>query len=192
MKIIYLDQNKWIDVAKAFHGRAVDPDLRAAFVLVEKLSRRGAAVFPLSAVHYMETAKISDHGRRKRLGTAMWEISRGHTMASYREIVRFELESELARRFPGVAPRDFELVSRGVAHAFGEVYTYRIPDELRKKLPPEAIEGLEREGQEVLEKAVITGEGPGNTRMPSLAFNQPNESFVSKPTHKPWALPHFW
>lgn len=45
-------------------------------------------------------------------------------------------------------------------------------------LPSEAIGGFEREGQEVLEKSAITGEGPGNIRMPSLAFNQPNESFV--------------
>lgn len=107
MRVIYLDQNKWIDVARAFHGKARDAELEVAFAVVEKLSRRGAAVFPLSWVHYLETAKSTNHERRKRLGTAMWEISRGHTMASYRKIVRFELEWALAKRFPGVVPRDF-------------------------------------------------------------------------------------
>lgn len=113
MKVVYLDQNKWIDVARAFHGKAVDTDLKAAFADIRRFSQREAAVFPLSWVHYLETAKNKNHERRKRLGTAMWELSRGHTMASYRAIVRFELESALAKRFPGVVPRDFRLVSRG-------------------------------------------------------------------------------
>lgn len=177
MKVVYLDQNKWIDVARAFHGKAVDTDLKAAFADIRRFSQREAAVFPLSWVHYLETAKNKNHERRKRLGTAMWELSRGHTMASYRAIVRFELESALAKRFPGVVPRDFRLVSRGVAYAFDERYDYRIPEELRRRLPAGAVEGLEGELQKVLEKAVITGEGPGGIRMPSPNFTQPNESF---------------
>jgi hypothetical protein len=107
----------------------------------------------------------------------MWEISRGHTMASYGAIVRFELESALAKRFPGVIPRDFRLVSKGIAYAFDERYEYRIPEELRRTLPNGTAEALEGELQKVLEKAVITGEGPGDIRMPSPKFTRPNESF---------------
>lgn len=177
MKVVYLDQNKWIDVARAFHGKVDDPALKAAFADVRELSGQGAVAFPLSAVHYMETAKITNHQRRKRLGTAMWEISGGRTMASHREIVRYELESALARRFPSVTPRDFSLLSRGVAYAFDEQYSYRIPDEYRNKLPAGVAAEWESELQDVLEKAVITGEGPGGIRMPSPDFRQPNMSF---------------
>jgi hypothetical protein len=177
VKVVYLDQNKWIDVARAFHGKASDAALKAAFEDVQRISQQGAAVFPLSWVHYLETAKSTNHERRKRLGTVMWELSRGHTMASYGAIVRFELELVFAKRFPGVVPRDFRLVSRGVAYAFGERYDYRIPEEVRRRLPAGTVERLEGELQKVLEKAVITGEGPGGIRMPSPNFTRPNESF---------------
>jgi hypothetical protein len=98
-------------------------------------------------------------------------------MASYRQIVRYELESALARRFPSVTPRDFSLLSRGVAYAFDEQYSYRIPNEYRKRLPAGVAEVWESELQDVLEKAVITGEGPGGIVMPSPNFKQPNQSF---------------
>lgn len=178
MRVIYLDQNKWIDVARAFHGKARDADLEAAFTVIEKLSRRGAAVFPLSWVHYLETAKSTNHERRKRLGTAMWEISRGHTLASLRKVARFEVETALARRFSRVNPRDFQLVSKGHEHAFDAGYAYRIPEEYRGRLPAGIDEeALEGGLQTVLEKAAITGEGLGGIRMPSPNHNQPNESF---------------
>jgi hypothetical protein len=48
VRVIYLDQNKWIDVARAFHSKTQDAELEAAFAVVERLSRRGAVVFPLS------------------------------------------------------------------------------------------------------------------------------------------------
>ena len=178
MRVIYLDQNKWIDVARAFHGKAQDAELKAACAVVEKLSRRMAAIFPLSWVHYVETAKITNHEQRTRLGTAMWEISRGHTLASLRKVARFEVETALARRFPHVTPRDFQLVSKGHAHAFDARYAYRIPEEYRGRLPAGmSEEALERELQRVLEKAAITGEGPGGIRTPSPDYNQPNSSF---------------
>lgn len=135
MKVVYLDQNKWIDVARAFHGKAGDAGLKAAFADIEGISQQGAAVFPLSWVHYLETAKSTNHERRKRLGTAMWEVSGGHTLASLRKVARFEAETALAERFPRVTPREFQLVSKGHAHAFDAGYDYRIPDEYRGKFP---------------------------------------------------------
>lgn len=178
MKVVYLDQNKWIDVARAFNGKARDADLRAAFADLQRLSQQGTIVLPLSWVHYLETAKSTNYERRKRLGTAMWEVSRGHTLASLRKVARFEVESALARRFPHVTPRDFRLVSKGYAHALDADFTYHIPEEYRGRLPTYIDEeALEGELQMVLEKAAITGEGPGSIRMPSPTHNQPNESF---------------
>lgn len=178
MKVVYLDQNKWIDVARAFHGKARDTGLKAAFADIRKVSQQGEAVFPLSWVHYFETAKATDHERRKRLGTAMWEVSGGHTLASVRKMARFEAETALASRFPRVTPRDFRLVSKGYAHAFDTTFTYRIPDEYRGKLLAGINEeALEEMIQVELEKASITGEGPGGIRMPSSSHNQFNERF---------------
>lgn len=39
----------------------------------------GEAIFPLSAVHYMETIKHRNMERRARLGAVMWQLSGGHT-----------------------------------------------------------------------------------------------------------------
>ena len=55
-------------------------------------------------MHYLETAKRTNHQRRKRLGTAMREVSRGYTLASLRKGARFEVETALDRRFPA-SPR---------------------------------------------------------------------------------------
>lgn len=184
--MVYLDQNKWIEIARVFHGKTNDPTLKATLYSIQNLSRQGAAVFPLSSVHYMETAKSTNHDRRKRLGTVMWEISRGHTIAPHGEIIRFELESALARLFPDVTPRDFELISKGYAHAFNVEHAYKVPEELRRALPATVIEVFEKEGQTVLEKATITGDGPDGKRMPSLNFNQPNELFVQHLTTLPY------
>lgn len=178
LKVVYLDQNKWIEIARVFHRKTNDPTVKAAFDSIQELSRQGAAIFPLSSVHYMETAKSTNHDRRKRLGTVMWEISCGHTIASHSEIIRFELESALIRRFPHITPRGFELISKGYAHAFNVEHAYKVPEELRRNLPASVIEAFEKEGQTVLEEAAITGEGPDGTRMPSLNFNQSNKLFV--------------
>src|SRR5713226_5709929 len=91
MKTVYLDQNKWIDLARAFHGKDSEPRLNRALDFVRDASRQGSISVPLSAVHYMETAKIGNRARRARLGVVMWELSCGYTLASYNDVSCHEL-----------------------------------------------------------------------------------------------------
>lgn len=177
MAVVYFDQNKWIELARVFHGKESAPDLQEIFEIVQTRSRRGDVIFPLSGVHYMETAKIRDPGRRSALGTVMWEISRGNTLASYRRIICHELEVALSRRFEGVTPGQFRLVSKGFSHALGIEYSYRLPNQYRGSLPREVIEALESEFQKALEKAVITGEGPRGLTMPPFRHTEYNRQF---------------
>lgn len=119
--IIYLDQNKWIELAKMFHGK--DNSLRAKRIVraMDAVCAAGHATVPLSAIHYMETSRISNEGRKVRLGATMWRFSRGRTIAGYPTVVRHELEVALAMQFPNVVPCELQLLGSGHAHAFGEV-----------------------------------------------------------------------
>lgn len=138
--IVYLDQNKWIELSRIVYGRDSSPGA-SAFVSEVRAAITSGLVLPLSATHYMEFASISNDGRRERLGEVMWEFSRGMTLISYREIVRRELEIGLSTVFPSIKPRIFNLIGRGVAHAFGEDFEYSLPKAL----------------DELFEKSIFTG-----------------------------------
>lgn len=116
--LIYLDQNKWIEIAKVIHGK--DKTARGARILsaFEEVLEAGRATFPLSSLHYIETSRISNVDRKVRLGSAMWRLSRGSTLLGYQAIVRHELEVALAKHLPQISPRDITLLGYGHAHAF--------------------------------------------------------------------------
>lgn len=116
--IIYLDQNKWIELAKMVHGK--DKSARAKRVLCdfEAANAGRHAEFPLSSFHYIETSRISNVDRKVRLGSVMWHFSRGMTIIGYPAIVRNEVESALAKYFPQITAGRISILGRGHAHAF--------------------------------------------------------------------------
>jgi hypothetical protein len=178
MRIIYLDQNKWIELARVHHGRISDPELAAVLSNAHRAVASGDVVFPLSATHYMELGRIKDPGRRNRLGTVMWELSAGATFASYRAILIHELEIALRNRYPQVAPGEFHLIGKGVAHAFGQPHRqYRVPEASRSQIDPRLLHRFEALAQEELEKAAITGTGPGGIVMSPFLDRSHNETF---------------
>lgn len=116
--IVYLDQNKWIELARMFHGK--DMSSRASRVLRDFNAARAVArvKLPLSSVHYIETSRVSNVDRKVRLGAAMWYFSRGETLLGYQAIVRYELEVALAGHLPQVNPGSINIMGNGHAHAF--------------------------------------------------------------------------
>jgi len=117
--IVYLDQNKWIELAKMAHGK--DKSIRAKRVLrnFEAASDGGHVDIPLSSFHYIETSRISNVNRKIRLGAVMWHFSKGTTIIGYAAVVRHELEVALAKHFPQVTPGRIAILGRGHSHAFG-------------------------------------------------------------------------
>ena len=103
--VIYLDQNKWIELARVFHGK--DAGARATSLLgrFEEAVNEGRVTFPLASVHYGELSRVSNAGRKARLGVAMWHFSKGVTLIGYPEVVRYELEVALSAHLPEVVPR---------------------------------------------------------------------------------------
>jgi hypothetical protein len=118
LMIVYLDQNKWIELARMLHGR--DTSSKASGVLrdLEAAKIEGRATFPLSSFHYIETSRVSNVDRKVRLGAAMWHFSRGITIIGYQAIVRHELEVALSKHLPQVNPGGIRILGKGHAHAF--------------------------------------------------------------------------
>lgn len=117
--IIYLDQNKWIELARIING--IDKSERAAALVQEiNIALSVGYIFPLSAIHIMEFSRIKDAGRRSRLGKVMWQFSQGFTLAPQREIVSREIEVAFSQMGFNVNPRELKLIGRGIPHAFAE------------------------------------------------------------------------
>lgn len=178
MKAVYLDQNKWIDLAKVFYRKTGDPGLLEALrVVLIALDRD--VVFPLSAVHYIETSKIADRARRERLGAFMWAVSRGRTFVDTERLVRNEVEKALSRRVSRISPRPFRLISTGVGHAFGKKpLSFRVREPLRSALSSDRLKELKRYGRQELERAVIVGKGPGGIMLSRFEHTRYNYDFM--------------
>lgn len=116
--IIYLDQNKWIELAKMVHGKDTSPRAKRVLRDFEAVCDRGLVQLPLSSLHYIETSRISNIGRKVRLGTVMWRFSRGITIIGYPAVIRTELERALAKYFPQITVGSISVLGRGHAHAF--------------------------------------------------------------------------
>jgi hypothetical protein len=119
LTVVYLDQNKWIELARIKNGK--DSSDRARQLLIEiDEARQCGFVFPLSAIHIMEFARIRDNKRRARLGKVMWEYSGGVTTTPLSKLLLWELEVAFANKGYPVNPEKPSYLGRGIPHAFGE------------------------------------------------------------------------
>lgn len=160
--IVYLDQNKWIELARIYHGK--DKTQRSISLLKEiDASIDLGYIFPLSAIHYLEFSRISNPKRRARLGEVMWKYSKGKTLISSREIVEKEVEHALKIFFPSVNERSISIVGNGMEHAFGEKWDMQLPNSLNDSV----------------EKAMLTGINNLNIEPISFSSNEHRENFTS-------------
>ncbi len=154
---VYLDQNKWVDLARAETGHRLGD--RYSDLLA--IARRGVATrlvsFPLSMVHYMETLGTRSGRRRQDVGGIMAELSQMVTMASSDRVLPGEIDRALRDRWGHPTDlREIAIFGHGVGHAFGsEEYRYHVPEE--SKLDPETKAMIEVRFQQVLEESVIRG-----------------------------------
>lgn len=79
-KVIYLDQNKWIDLARAIIEPEEFPQFVEASKLVKEKAENGEWIFPISMIHFMETLARQDIGSRTRLAEVMASISNNHSI----------------------------------------------------------------------------------------------------------------
>jgi hypothetical protein len=167
MRTIYLDQNKWIELAKMLQGSSEGSELAQLWSRAVAAADAGSVCFPLSAIHYMELARVSNPKRRKDVGEVLWRLSGGQTIASHRTIVEHEIETALAFDHPQIQPRAFELVSKGIALAFGMTpLQVALPKPLRERLPENAWGAAQEAFDLAVERSHLTGVGPGGECAP--------------------------
>lgn len=142
--IVYLDQNKWIELARIVNGRETSERAKVILYALDAAIESGC-ILPLSAMHYMETARISNVERKARLGAVMWKYSKGSSLASYPYVVRYEIEVALSKHFANVKPSGlFTLLGHGVSHAFGENRTSNFSPEIEDEIERSMLTGNSR------------------------------------------------
>ncbi len=188
--VIYLDQNKWIQVAQSIHGlhAAAETELAASRHLVD-LARADKVILPLSSGHWIETSSTYSQ-RRTRLAAAMVGMSRGWIMRDPL-LVR---SLELGKMFDNVrrgtfAPLDEPVFTLDCRHFHAEPSEPYQPND--PSLPAEMVRLIDTliGAQAVL--AVLL-EDERNNRETALAtrWARLHESFANHLATEPATRPH--
>jgi hypothetical protein len=122
VRLVYLDLNHWIALAKAARGHTDGQRHVEALGALRAASSRGDVVLPLSASHYMEMSGIRNERHRVDVAAVMEELSGFATLLDRTIVMRLEIEAALDRIRPRPQPyAQVRLVGHGVGHAFGMV-----------------------------------------------------------------------
>jgi len=193
MRIVYLDQNKWIELAQASLGRSKSQHLREVLEILRGARDLNLACFPVAFSHYIETHKHRNPERRASLAAFMRDMSGGLTIAAYPHLIRYEIDAALYKRFPGRVTPDhlasLNLLGKGLSHAAG------IP-RFRLVLPDADLTGdqaklwrlIKAQIEDIYEEDMLSGtsrftgeEAPrADLSAPELAFKQHLDQLASR------------
>lgn len=155
---VYLDQNKWIELARAHYGRREHSARRLAVRAIETAAEHDNIIAPLSFGHYIETGKNRNESGRLKLAQLMYVVSKGRTIAEYNVILRHEMQVALGQLFPGRVRVDpFAFIGYGVAHMMNKPAYVEPPAWLRNAVPPKDLERLRHEFQEEFDRSTLSG-----------------------------------
>jgi hypothetical protein len=131
---VYLDENKWIDLARAVSGHPEGEKFKTAAMMVAAAVGRGEASFPLSAGHMFETWKQKSGRRRREVATTMLTISKNHAIAPHCELIPGEIDRALRSRFGRpINCLPLQPFGKGIKHRSGQ-YAPPITDGLRARV----------------------------------------------------------
>lgn len=88
---IYLDQNKWVDIARAYHGREDGNQYENVKNLILKNSHSDKWKFPVSVVHLLETFSRKEADSRIKLSEVITKVSSRLSILPYFDIEEDEL-----------------------------------------------------------------------------------------------------
>jgi hypothetical protein len=97
-KIVYLDQNAWVALARGSWDKSEFPREHAALTKVVESVRSNEILVPLSFANIYETAKINDPVRRATMARAQSLISRGRVFRGRRRILTETLAAYIAEK----------------------------------------------------------------------------------------------
>lgn len=114
---IYLDQNKWVDLARAATGHPRGRQFADALTVARASVAAGKVSFPLDMYRYWETSKRRDARSRDDVVDTMLELSKHHTIALPFPLLDREIDLALQRRFGRPEhPRQVQEFGIGMRH----------------------------------------------------------------------------
>lgn len=103
VRIVYLDQNKWIELARAAKHPTEYPDIRELLEAISHEVGAGRLILPLSFANLYETHKINDPKRRDDLASIQATLSRGLVFRGRHKRLQEEI-SKVFRNAFGLPP----------------------------------------------------------------------------------------
>lgn len=131
-KIVYLDLNHWIGLAKAATRHQDAGPYAELLSNCRAAQASGDAVFPLSETHYFEMSRIKDPRQRYQVAAVMEELSEFLTVLGLSPIRRLELATTLDVFLSPFDPiyQEVPLLGAGFSHAFGRRGEFRVRDSI--------------------------------------------------------------
>ena len=99
MNIVFLDQNKWVDLARVVNGTPREPTHIEAYRQIKEAVSQGQLIAPLSMSHVIETCRQNDVQKRRAVAQVQADFSRGYVYRSRQQRFRLELGAALSRAF---------------------------------------------------------------------------------------------
>jgi hypothetical protein len=162
-KLLYLDQNKWIDLSNAYYGHVKGELFKEVLTAVRNAVDAGTLIVPFSAVNMVEMYAASCAERRERLARFMVDLSCNRSILPEIIVrpweVRNAVHAFFGRPEPGAIRRS--IVREGIGNALG--LHIRISG-----LPPEA------------EAAVLQHSNSSEMSVQYLLFSGDNRELAEK------------
>jgi hypothetical protein len=120
-KCLYLDLNKWIDLARAHHGKSEGVKFQQCLESVRAAVNSGKLIVPFDVCNAIESMISGDKGQRKRLAEFMVDLSGNKTVSPEYVVAPMEIVNATRQLFGMAAteaPRK-SLVHVGIIHAIG-------------------------------------------------------------------------
>jgi hypothetical protein len=146
-KIVYLDLNHWIALAKANSGHPAGKAHTDVLSACLRALSDGVAVFPISDTIYFEISKLRQHRQRRDLREVIEALSRFMVVTSRSVVSAHEIEA-LLDRVVGPNPNPIntmDYLDWGVARAFGMVGGFRVRSETAEDVTAE-VRAAHRDG----------------------------------------------
>jgi hypothetical protein len=179
--IVYLDQNKWIDLAKA---RADHTDGRKYRTVLEKITKaveQGKVIAPISWIHFVETRKKRDIKKRKELAEVMADLSKGTAITPKSIILDWELERAIAMAFGEIPISMPSVFGCGMPMIFGRDFIER---EMKNRPDLQTDYHVDRARTILSDREstvnFLVGDDEGLNSQVVNGLNEINESFVAR------------
>lgn len=148
MQIVYLDQNKWIELARAEKHPERHPEVHALLETLHQGVSTGRIALPLTATNIYETQKIADPRQRHDLALVQSFLSRGLVFRGRHKRLEVEIAELMRAAYGGQTsqPPDWWFLSEIFFEAFFELsdprQTFEISDRVVaaiRQRPQEAL-----------------------------------------------------